>query len=362
MSSPPVSMNNTGMNTTGMTGVNPNSTGTNYNPNLTGFQSVSTPTQISLNTTHGGFFPGGNQGAVGPGVSNGSMAVGSATVGKQHDMASMAMWNKTVLTSFPTTMQYYETYTQAYGWTEKLKELAFLSDLFREIDQDRSGYIDKEEFTIFATNPTTKRIFASRFGFQPHQQSTIFSKISGGEEQISYFKWVTYLYALMKKTAGDKNRKEPTQEFLVFERDRREKEQKLKEAAQMKEWLSFKALPLPSKGMKQREERGKNSAGPSWLFKMYPANTTCAAPQFNLNAPTAAAAAAAAVPLVPLGTGSEANVTPVASASQQMGGAVTSSSSLLSQAGQQTVMSQAMGSQPPPRVSRHLRSIKTQQL
>lgn len=115
-------------------------------------------------------------------------------------MQSMSDWNRDVITSFPISIQYIERYNQSYGWVERLKELAFLADLFCEIDKDGSGEVDKEEFSIFASHPTTKKIFSERFGFQPHQKDKLFTSISAGEGVITYERWMSYLYHLMKST------------------------------------------------------------------------------------------------------------------------------------------------------------------
>jgi len=188
---------------------------------------------------------------------------GSSVFARQYDLQSMQDWNKEVITTFPPSTQYFDDYNHAYGWVRKLKELAFLSDLFNEIDKDGSGLIDKEEFTLFATHPTTKRIFASRFGFQPHQKDKIFLAISGGEEEISYDKWMNYLYNLMKASSSGQ-----AQEYSVFQRDKRKHAHDSSE----ENFKPFKPLPLPSRGGKQKQPSFAHASGPAWFLKMYPAN------------------------------------------------------------------------------------------
>lgn len=118
-----------------------------------------------------------------------------------HSMQSLREWNGGVVTHFDPRQQLNVTYSEAYGWVQKMKELAFLSDLFQTIDADGSGFIDHDEFTLFATHPVTKKIFASRFGFQPHQKDKIIQAISGGKESISYESWMTFMYNLMRKAS-----------------------------------------------------------------------------------------------------------------------------------------------------------------
>eukprot|EP00392_Amoebophrya_sp_AT5.2_P000613 g614.t1 len=71
---------------------------------------------------------------------------GSSVFSKNYDPIDLSEWNKSVITSFPNSLQFYDTYHNRYGWVSKLKELAFLSDLFRAIDTDKSGAINKQEF------------------------------------------------------------------------------------------------------------------------------------------------------------------------------------------------------------------------
>ena len=71
---------------------------------------------------------------------------GSSVFSKNYDPIDLSEWNKSVITSFPSSLQFYYTYHNRYGWVSKLKELAFLSDLFRAIDTDKSGAINKQEF------------------------------------------------------------------------------------------------------------------------------------------------------------------------------------------------------------------------
>ncbi|CAD7945093.1 unnamed protein product [Amoebophrya sp. A25] len=181
---------------------------------------------------------------------------GSSVFSKTYDPMDMSEWNKQVITTFPTSLQYFETYHHAYGWVSKLKDLAFLSDLFRSIDTDGSATIDKNEFDISLAHPETKKIFATRFGFQPHQRDKIFQVLANGEKCISYRRWMTYLFSLMED--GDRVR-----EFSASGRPGH--------LSREESFEKFKSLPLPTRGGKIRKPGFTN--GPAWLMKTHPTKT-----------------------------------------------------------------------------------------
>ncbi|CAD7957386.1 unnamed protein product [Amoebophrya sp. A120] len=182
---------------------------------------------------------------------------GSSVFSKSYDPADLSDWNKSVITTFPSSLQLYETYHNRYGWVSKLKELAFLSDLFRAIDTDRSGAINKQEFDISMAHPETKKIFAIRFGFQPHQRDKVFQVLADGDGEIQYRRWMSYLFSLM--ATDDRG----VREFSASNRAAHH--------AAEETFEKFRPLPLPTRGGKIRQPSFTN--GPAWLMKLHPTRT-----------------------------------------------------------------------------------------
>lgn len=99
---------------------------------------------------------------------------------------------------FPRQAFMLGTYNELYAEQEWQKELAFLRDLFVATDTDGSGEISMAEFAACMRNPNSKRIFAERFGLQPHQGNAFFKILAGNDSEISLESWMDTLQTLMK--------------------------------------------------------------------------------------------------------------------------------------------------------------------
>ncbi len=135
----------------------------------------------------------------------------------------------------------------------------------------------------FATHPVTRKIFATRFGFQPHQKDQIFAALVGAETEISYSKWMNSMYDLMKQIDANDGQ---VREFSVFLKDKKaaleaelEKKFPSSKGKSGKDLTAFKATGLPSHGGKVRmlssdKLKTEKRNGPVWLYCPFPANPT----------------------------------------------------------------------------------------
>lgn len=128
----------------------------------------------------------------------------------------------------------------------------------------------------FATHPVTKQIFATRFGFQPHQKDQIFAALVGAEPEIGYSKWMNSMYDLMKQIDANDGQ---VKEFSVFLKDKKAMLEAELERKFPKKARKFRAKGLPSHGGKVRlldevELKNERRNNPVWLLCPFPANPT----------------------------------------------------------------------------------------
>lgn len=89
-------------------------------------------------------------------------------------------------------------FKKSYGDTAVLNDIKTLSDLFHQLDMDKSGELDKQEFMRFGSHPMVGKILMHRFGLQPHHRLQLFPVVAAGRKTISHRQWVQFLAKTMK--------------------------------------------------------------------------------------------------------------------------------------------------------------------
>lgn len=98
-----------------------------------------------------------------------------------------------------TGHSFQKAYNAAYD--PRMRELLFLKALFKQLDKDGSGEMDKQEFQVAMADPTAWAIMSSRFGLQRHEIPRVWNALdrdaSGSVNMAEWLETCSWLMEVM---------------------------------------------------------------------------------------------------------------------------------------------------------------------
>lgn len=124
---------------------------------------------------------------------------------KPVSISSMQQAGKSIMHASSVKKSYYVSpYSKVYDGVIKDRELDSLRALFSDVDVDNSGEIDLVEFLSIMRSSEMQRIFAERFGFQPHHGEAVFHLIDQNRTgRLDFVEWDDYCHARMQHDCAE---------------------------------------------------------------------------------------------------------------------------------------------------------------